>query len=50
MNITEPELHSPHKIMRLFQMFADSPVKGSIQSSPSKARTNNTFERSSNSP
>lgn len=50
MNIAEPEIASPQKSMRLFQMFADSPVKGSYQNSPSKARTNNTFERSSNSP
>lgn len=43
MNMAEPEVASPHKTMRLFQMFAESPTKGSIQGSPSKARTASTF-------
>lgn len=43
MNIAEPDVSSPQKTMRLFQMFADSPVKGMAQSSPTKSRTNNTF-------
>ncbi len=50
MNLTEPQASTPQKSMRLFQMFAESPTKGSYQNSPTKARTTNVFERSSNSP